>query len=261
MENQENNIVEKVYNFKNVGGGVGDDGNENNNNNNSGSGSNLGVVVKVENPQGRISINVYSYNPDKSNNEPVSKEILKDSYEFKQRINHVYVYASKGINLVTSIEKYPIFVIHDIEVMGLLPVDYNEPVEIPEPKNTKNTKNTKKLVGGCYSLDFEELGMSETYGQISCISKLSNSNLNSNSKDTIMFGTHSGFLLIYKYIKDKNNDKHHYALVYKRLFKSNIYKILSVDINLDGVAELLVVTLCGVYVLQPNLFGLMFGVM
>ncbi|KAJ2328437.1 hypothetical protein IWW51_001207, partial [Coemansia sp. RSA 2702] len=44
-----------------------------------------------------------------------------------------------------------------------------------------------------------------------------------------------------------------YVLVWKRRFPAPAYGIFSTDINCDGANELVVVTLLGVHILQPNL--------
>ncbi|KAJ2431565.1 hypothetical protein IWW46_006800, partial [Coemansia sp. RSA 2440] len=47
--------------------------------------------------------------------------------------------------------------------------------------------------------------------------------------------------------------EHGYVLVWKRRFPAPAYGIFSADINCDGANELVVVTLLGVHVMQPNL--------
>ncbi|KAJ2754024.1 hypothetical protein IWQ56_006551, partial [Coemansia nantahalensis] len=64
----------------------------------------------------------------------------------------------------------------------------------------------------------------------------------------IIVGTVSGAVLIYKAVPGRG-----YVLVWKRRFPAPVYGIFSVDINCDGANELVVVTLLGVHVLQPNL--------
>ncbi|KAJ1958556.1 hypothetical protein EC988_000233 [Linderina pennispora] len=63
----------------------------------------------------------------------------------------------------------------------------------------------------------------------------------------IMVGTVSGAVLIYKAVEGG------YALVWKRQFPAPVYAIFSVDINCDGANELVVITLSGVHIMQPNL--------
>lgn len=64
----------------------------------------------------------------------------------------------------------------------------------------------------------------------------------------ILVGTVSGATLIYKEV-----ESHGYVLVWKRQFPAPVYAIFSADINCDGVNELVVITLLGVHILQPNL--------
>ncbi|KAJ2453855.1 hypothetical protein EV183_001925 [Coemansia sp. RSA 2336] len=64
----------------------------------------------------------------------------------------------------------------------------------------------------------------------------------------IIVGTVSGSVLIYKYVAE-----HGYVLVWKRRFPAPAYGIFSADINCDGANELVVVTLLGVHIMQPNL--------
>ncbi|KAJ2849714.1 hypothetical protein IWW36_002441 [Coemansia brasiliensis] len=64
----------------------------------------------------------------------------------------------------------------------------------------------------------------------------------------VIVGTVSGSVLIYKYVAE-----HGYVLVWKRRFPAPAYGIFSADINCDGANELVVVTLLGVHIMQPNL--------
>ncbi|KAJ2666887.1 hypothetical protein IW148_000615 [Coemansia sp. RSA 1199] len=64
----------------------------------------------------------------------------------------------------------------------------------------------------------------------------------------IIVGTVSGAVLIYKAVPE-----HGYVLVWKRRFPAPAYGIFSADINCDGANELVVVTLLGVHIMQPNL--------
>ncbi|KAJ2132174.1 hypothetical protein IW136_005145, partial [Coemansia sp. RSA 678] len=64
----------------------------------------------------------------------------------------------------------------------------------------------------------------------------------------VIVGTVSGAVLIYKSVPE-----HGYVLVWKRRFPAPAYGIFSADINCDGANELVVVTLLGVHVMQPNL--------
>ncbi|KAJ1892263.1 hypothetical protein LPJ66_006453, partial [Kickxella alabastrina] len=64
----------------------------------------------------------------------------------------------------------------------------------------------------------------------------------------IIVGTVSGAVLIYKEVPGRG-----YALVWKRRFPAPAYSIFSVDINCDGANELVIVTLLGVHVMQPDL--------
>ncbi|KAJ2161585.1 hypothetical protein GGF46_001355 [Coemansia sp. RSA 552] len=64
----------------------------------------------------------------------------------------------------------------------------------------------------------------------------------------VIVGTVSGAVLIYKDV-----GVHGYALVWRRRFPAPVYGIFSADINGDGANELVVVTLVGVHIMQPNL--------
>ncbi|KAJ2815235.1 hypothetical protein IWW50_006889, partial [Coemansia erecta] len=64
----------------------------------------------------------------------------------------------------------------------------------------------------------------------------------------IIVGTVSGAVLVYKAVPERG-----YVLVWKRRFPAAVYGIFSADINCDGANELVVVTLLGVHIMQPNL--------
>ncbi|KAJ2081817.1 hypothetical protein H4R24_002081 [Coemansia sp. RSA 988] len=64
----------------------------------------------------------------------------------------------------------------------------------------------------------------------------------------ILVGTVAGAVLVYKAVAGRG-----YVLVWRRRFPAPVYGLFSADINSDGASELIVVTLLGVHVLQPNL--------
>ncbi|PVU90427.1 hypothetical protein BB559_004631 [Furculomyces boomerangus] len=68
----------------------------------------------------------------------------------------------------------------------------------------------------------------------------------------LIIGTNNGAISIYKLVSDVEG-REGYALVYRKLFKSPVYFVCTLDLNMDGLNELIVVTLLGVHILQPNL--------
>ncbi|KAJ2794464.1 hypothetical protein H4R20_006216, partial [Coemansia guatemalensis] len=64
----------------------------------------------------------------------------------------------------------------------------------------------------------------------------------------ILVGTVAGAVLVYKAVAGRG-----YVLVWRRRFPAPVYGLFCADINSDGASELIVVTLLGVHILQPNL--------
>ncbi|KAJ2781684.1 hypothetical protein H4R18_002737 [Coemansia javaensis] len=64
----------------------------------------------------------------------------------------------------------------------------------------------------------------------------------------VVIGTTAGSVMIYKEVPARG-----YVLVWSRRFPAPVYGIFSADINSDGANELVVVTLLGVHIMQPNL--------
>ncbi|KAJ2958615.1 hypothetical protein NQZ79_g5790 [Umbelopsis isabellina] len=67
-------------------------------------------------------------------------------------------------------------------------------------------------------------------------------------QNEIIIGTYGKQILIYK--KAPPNS---YIILWQRQFSYPIYRIVHLDINLDGLDELIVTTMYGVHILQPNL--------
>ncbi|KAJ2613737.1 hypothetical protein H4S08_002058 [Coemansia sp. RSA 1365] len=72
--------------------------------------------------------------------------------------------------------------------------------------------------------------------------------LNYDGTREILVGTVAGAVLVYKVVAGRG-----YVLVWRRRFPAPVYGLFCADINSDGANELIVVTLLGVHVLQPNL--------
>ncbi|CAB5192498.1 unnamed protein product [Rhizophagus irregularis] len=71
-------------------------------------------------------------------------------------------------------------------------------------------------------------------------------------KNEILIGTYGRELLIYKQ-NVNSQDMITYQLLWQRSFTHPIYRIASLDLNEDGIEELIVATQYGVHILQPNL--------
>ncbi|CAB4424908.1 unnamed protein product [Rhizophagus irregularis] len=71
-------------------------------------------------------------------------------------------------------------------------------------------------------------------------------------KNEILIGTYGRELLIYKQ-NVNSQDMITYQLLWQRSFTHPIYRITSLDLNEDGIEELIVATQYGVHILQPNL--------
>ncbi|KAL1924299.1 uncharacterized protein VTP21DRAFT_7334 [Calcarisporiella thermophila] len=69
-------------------------------------------------------------------------------------------------------------------------------------------------------------------------------------ENEIFLGTYGRELLAYKRARGTS---HKYSLLWKRTFAYPIYGITSLDLNLDGVDEVVVQTIFGVHIFQPNL--------
>ncbi|RGB35436.1 hypothetical protein C1646_699671 [Rhizophagus diaphanus] len=71
-------------------------------------------------------------------------------------------------------------------------------------------------------------------------------------KNEILIGTYGRELLIYKQ-NVNSQGMITYQLLWQRSFTHPIYRITSLDLNEDGIEELIVATQHGVHILQPNL--------
>ncbi|GAB5591259.1 hypothetical protein Unana1_06159 [Umbelopsis nana] len=67
-------------------------------------------------------------------------------------------------------------------------------------------------------------------------------------QNEIIIGTYGKQILIYK--KAPPNS---YFILWQRQFSYPIYRMVHLDINNDGLDELIVTTMYGVHILQPNL--------
>ncbi|CAG8502608.1 2575_t:CDS:10 [Acaulospora morrowiae] len=73
-------------------------------------------------------------------------------------------------------------------------------------------------------------------------------------KNEIIVGTYGRELLIYKQITNEDpNDPISFELLFQKSFSYPIYRITGIDLNQDGIEELIVVTQYGTHILQPNL--------
>ncbi|ORX45716.1 hypothetical protein DM01DRAFT_1410918 [Hesseltinella vesiculosa] len=65
----------------------------------------------------------------------------------------------------------------------------------------------------------------------------------------ILIGTYGRQLIIYKQVAGTQE----YNILWRRQFAYPLYRIMHLDLNCDGLDELLVMTMYGVHILQPNL--------
>ncbi|RIA89099.1 hypothetical protein C1645_773359 [Glomus cerebriforme] len=72
-------------------------------------------------------------------------------------------------------------------------------------------------------------------------------------KNEILIGTYGRELLIYKQ-NVNSQGMIIYQLLWQRSFTHPIYRITGLDLNEDGIEELIVATQYGVHILQPNLY-------
>ncbi|KAJ1943995.1 hypothetical protein FBU59_002730, partial [Linderina macrospora] len=121
-----------------------------------------------------------------------------------------------------------VIVYHDVPVTGLDPV----PTLVGKGKFGSG-------LGGVFSLP----GSSKE----GIVTSVHFDDLDFDGQKEIMLGTVSGAVLIYKAVENG------YAMVWRRRFPAPVYGIFSVDINCDGANELVVITLSGVHIMQPNL--------
>ncbi|OLY84829.1 Kaptin [Smittium mucronatum] len=178
--------------------------------------------------------------------------------------------ASSGrIGLVVSFLGSPSMVYHDITYFGL----DTDPLSIPVANGSlpnKTMKNKRLLhaspehtdllhpiVSPAPSADFSYVVRGGAYilphsNADGLITTVSASDLDYDGICEIIVGTNTGSLLIYKLVADSMN-REGYALVFKKRFKSPVYYSCSIDINMDGLNELLVVTLLGIHFFQPNM--------
>ncbi|KAJ2000407.1 hypothetical protein H4R26_004637, partial [Coemansia thaxteri] len=132
-------------------------------------------------------------------------------------------------------------VYHDVAVAGLDPVPtLVGGVSCRVPATAPHIAGRLGGRGGVFSLP----GSSRE----GVITSVHFDDLDYNGTKEIIVGTVSGAVLIYKEVAERG-----YALVWKRRFPAPAYAIFSVDINCDGANELMVVTLLGVHIMQPNL--------
>ncbi|KAJ2314557.1 hypothetical protein H4S01_001177 [Coemansia sp. RSA 2610] len=129
---------------------------------------------------------------------------------------------------------------HDVPIAGLDPV----PMLVGGaagrvPSNAAHIAGRLRGRGGVFSLP----GSSKE----GLITSVHFDDLDFDGTKEIIVGTVSGAVLIYKAVERG------YVLVWKRRFPAPAYGIFSTDINCDGANELVVVTLLGVHILQPNL--------
>ncbi|KAI8324947.1 hypothetical protein GQ54DRAFT_295779 [Martensiomyces pterosporus] len=132
-------------------------------------------------------------------------------------------------------------VYHDVPVAGLDPVPTlmgSAAGKLPEAAS--HIAGRLGGLGGVFSLP----GSSRE----GLITSVHFDDLDFSGRKEIIVGTVSGAVLIYKELPAGG-----YALVWKRRFPAPAYGMFSVDINCDGANELVVVTLLGVHVMQPNL--------
>ncbi|PVV01379.1 hypothetical protein BB560_004206 [Smittium megazygosporum] len=196
---------------------------------------------------------------------------LQDIQKFEFPIIKAFIYSMSTRNnsrLVLAVRclNKPMIVYHDILYFGLdtesmliqdtSPVFTDPKYEsliypiVPNSDKEKNSLNNKEkkgsfiIRGGVYSLT-----RSDEYGLVTCVASF---DLDYDGICEMIIGTAQGAFLVYKLVVDSMNQEG-YALVYRKSFKSPIYKALSIDLNNDGLNELIIVTALGVHILQPNL--------
>ncbi|KAJ2063390.1 hypothetical protein GGI17_001751 [Coemansia sp. S146] len=132
-------------------------------------------------------------------------------------------------------------VYHDVAVAGLDPVPtLVGGVACKVPDTAPHISGRLGGLGGVFSLPGS--------AKEGLITSVHFDDLDYSGTKEIIVGTVSGAVLIYKEVEGSG-----YMLVWKRRFPAPAYGIFSVDINSDGANELVVVTLLGVHVMQPNL--------
>ncbi|KAJ2885974.1 hypothetical protein H4R27_001026 [Coemansia aciculifera] len=132
-------------------------------------------------------------------------------------------------------------VYHDVAVAGLDPVPtLVGGVACKVPDTAPHISGRLGGLGGVFSLPGS--------AKEGLITSVHFDDLDYSGTKEIIVGTVSGAVLIYKEVEGSG-----YMLVWKRRFPAPAYGIFSVDINCDGANELVVVTLLGVHVMQPNL--------
>ncbi|KAJ2492126.1 hypothetical protein IWW37_001703 [Coemansia sp. RSA 2050] len=132
-------------------------------------------------------------------------------------------------------------VYHDVAVAGLDPVPtLVGGVACKVPDTAPHISGRLGGLGGVFSLPGS--------AKEGLITSVHFDDLDYSGTKEIIVGTVSGAVLIYKEVEGSG-----YILAWKRRFPAPAYGIFSVDINCDGANELVVVTLLGVHVMQPNL--------
>ncbi|KAJ1735610.1 hypothetical protein LPJ61_000448 [Coemansia biformis] len=132
-------------------------------------------------------------------------------------------------------------VYHDVPVAGLDPVPtLVGGVAGQVPASAPHVARRLGGLGGVFSLP----GSS----QEGLLTSVHFDDLDFDGTKEIIAGTVAGAVLVYKYVPARG-----YVIVWKRRFPAPVYGIFSADINSDGANELVVVTLLGVHILQPNL--------
>ncbi|KAJ1664517.1 hypothetical protein IW140_000519 [Coemansia sp. RSA 1813] len=130
---------------------------------------------------------------------------------------------------------------HDVPVAGLDPVPtLVGGVAGKVPESAPHISGRLGGLGGVFSL-----AGSSREGMITSVHF---DDLDFDGSKEVIVGTVSGAVMIYKSMSEKG-----YVLVWKRRFPAPVYGIFSVDINCDGANELVVATLTGVHIMQPNL--------
>ncbi|KAJ2556413.1 hypothetical protein EV175_002025 [Coemansia sp. RSA 1933] len=130
---------------------------------------------------------------------------------------------------------------HDVPVAGLDPVPtLVGGVAGKVPESAPHISGRLGGLGGVFSL-----AGSSREGMITSVHF---DDLDFDGSKEVIVGTVSGAVMIYKSMAEKG-----YILVWKRRFPAPVYGIFSVDINCDGANELVVATLIGVHIMQPNL--------
>ncbi|PVU91335.1 hypothetical protein BB561_004444 [Smittium simulii] len=212
-------------------------------------------LIETQVLQNNVMLTIYDQN---------GSQLLKDfqKFEFPILKSLVYHIAHKNVGrlaLALSFVKKFVIVYHDIAFFGLDTETIKIPINSPnfnsdeykslffpnfKYKNIENSNITGVTRGGVYALP-----RSDEDGLVTCILA---SDLDYNGICELILGTSNGVISIYKLVTDSMNQEG-YALVYKKKFKSPVYEIVAIDLNSDGLNELLITTLLGVHILQPNL--------